>query len=288
MDILHEPARMREACERARRDGERVAVVPTMGALHAGHLALVDEARRHGATKVVVTIFVNPLQFGPNEDFGRYPRTLPEDSALCEARGVDWVFAPARESMYPEGFSSQVRVSGVTDVLEGVFRPGHFDGVTTVVAKLFGIVGPSIAVFGRKDYQQWCVLRRMVSDLDMPIEMRGMPTVREADGLALSSRNRYLSADERVRALAISRGLRAACDAFDRGERDGGALERIARAPVEASFDSIDYVSIADADSLAPVGSVEGRAVIAVAARIGKTRLIDNVVLGEDRIPPPA
>jgi pantoate--beta-alanine ligase len=235
----------------------------------------------------VVTIFVNPLQFGPNEDFGRYPRTLPEDAALCEARGVEWIFAPARESMYPEGFSSQVRVSGVTEVLEGVFRPGHFDGVTTVVAKLFGIVGPSVAIFGRKDYQQWCVLRRMVRDLELPIEMHGLPTVREADGLALSSRNRYLSDGERARALSIARGLRAACEAFDRGERDAARLTSIARAPIEASFDAIDYVAVADADSLAPLTRiVNDRAVIAVAARIGKTRLIDNVVLSEDRIPP--
>ena len=287
MEIVHEPSRMRELCDHARREGARVGIVPTMGALHAGHLALVDEARRRGATKVVVTIFVNPLQFGPNEDFGRYPRTLPDDASLCEARGVDWIFAPARESMYPDGFSSQVRVSGVTEVLEGVFRPGHFDGVTTVVAKLFGIVGPAVAIFGRKDYQQWCVLRRMVRDLDLPIEMHGMPTVREVDGLALSSRNRYLSESERARALSISRGLRAACEAFDRGERDAATLTSIARAPIEASFDAIDYVALADADSLAPITLVEDRAVIAVAARIGKTRLIDNVVLSEDRIPLP-
>jgi pantoate--beta-alanine ligase len=255
-----------------------------MGALHAGHLALVDEARRRGATRLVVTVFVNPLQFGPSEDFSRYPRTLPDDVAACEARGVDWVFAPDREAMYPTGFASQVRVAGLTDVLEGVFRPGHFDGVTTVVAKLFGLVGDSVAVFGRKDYQQWCVLRRMVRDLDMPIEMHGMTTVREGDGLALSSRNRYLSPTDRERALAISRGLRAACAALDAGERDPRVLEQLARAPIEASFDRIDYVAIADPDSLAPITKVEGRAVLAVAAKIGATRLIDNVVLGEERL----
>jgi pantoate--beta-alanine ligase len=284
MEVLHEPAALRAVCDAARRAGERVGVVPTMGALHAGHLALVDEARRRGATRVVVTVFVNPLQFGPSEDFTRYPRTLPDDVAACEARGVDWVFAPDRDAMYPAGFASQVRVVGLTDVLEGVFRPGHFDGVTTVVAKLFGLVGDSVAVFGRKDYQQWCVLRRMVRDLDMPIEMHGMKTVREADGLALSSRNRYLSPAERERALAISRGLRAACAALEAGERDPRVLEQLARAPIEASFDRIDYVAIADADSLAPIAQVEGRAVLAVAAKIGATRLIDNVVLGEERL----
>jgi pantoate--beta-alanine ligase len=169
-------------------------------------------------------------------------------------------------------------------VLEGVFRPGHFDGVTTVLAKLFGLVGDSVAVFGRKDYQQWCVLRRMVRDLDMPIEMHGMTTVREADGLALSSRNRYLSTTDRERALAISRGLRAACAAFEAGERDAPVLEALARSPIEAAFDRIDYVAVADADSLAPVMEVAGRAVLAVAGKIGATRLIDNVVLGEERL----
>ena len=284
MQIVHEPSAFRDACEAARRAGHRVGIVPTMGALHAGHLALIDEARKHGATFVVVTVFVNPLQFGPNEDFSRYPRTLPEDAAACEARKVDVVFAPAREAMYPAGFATHVQVRGLTDVLEGVFRPGHFDGVTTVVCKLFALVGPAVAVFGRKDYQQWRVLSRMVRDLDLPIEMLGMPTVREADGLALSSRNRYLSSQERERALAISRGLRAARALFEGGERDPRALEDAARLPIEGAFDSIDYVAIADADSLAPLERVQDRAVIAVAARIGKTRLIDNVVLGEDRI----
>jgi pantoate--beta-alanine ligase len=284
MEIVHEPRAFRDACEQLRREGHRVGVVPTMGALHAGHLALIDEARRRGATRVVVTVFVNPLQFGPNEDYARYPRTLPEDAAACAERGVALVFAPAREAMYPPGFATEVRVARLTQVLEGVFRPGHFDGVTTVVAKLFHLVGPAVAVFGRKDYQQWRVLSRMVEDLDMPIEMHGMPTVREPDGLALSSRNRYLSAEERVRALAISAGLRRAIAAHDAGERDPRALEELARASVEAAFDSIDYVAIADADDLQPIERVEARALLAVAARIGRTRLIDNVVLGEDRL----
>lgn len=284
MEILHDPAALRAVCEQARQRGERVGIVPTMGALHAGHLALIDEAHARGAQKVVVTVFVNPLQFGPNEDYARYPRTLDQDAALAASRGAAWLFAPAREAMYPEGFVSAVRLSGVTEVLEGVCRPGHFDGVTTVVAKLFGLVGPAIAVFGRKDYQQWCVLRRMVRDLDMPIEMHGLRTVREPDGLALSSRNRYLTAEQRGHALALSGGLRAACDAFDHGERDARVLEDIVRRPIARHFDGIDYVAVADADSLAPLVQVPSRAVIAVAAKIGATRLIDNVVLGEERL----
>lgn len=265
--------------------GHRVGFVPTMGALHDGHLALVSEARARGATFVALSLFVNPTQFGPNEDFGRYPRTFDADFARCREAKVDVLFAPAREAMYPKGFSSVVEVRGLTEVLEGVHRPGHFAGVTTIVAKLFGLAGPCVAVFGRKDYQQWKVIERMTRDLDLPIDVVGMPTVREADGLALSSRNRYLSPEERQRALAISRGLRAAVRAFERGERDGAALVGVARAEIEAAFDSIDYVAIADADSLAPIERVADRAVVAVAAKIGATRLIDNVVLGEERGP---
>lgn len=283
--VLHEPAELRAACRDARARGLRVAVVPTMGALHEGHLALVDEARRR-ADFVVVTVFVNPLQFGPNEDFERYPRTLPEDVALCSARGVQVVFAPARAAMYPDGFSSTVHVSGVSEPLEGVHRPGHFDGVTTIVAKLFGLVGRSSAIFGRKDYQQWKVITRMTSDLDLPIEIIGHRIVREHDGLALSSRNRYLDADQRVRALGIVIGLRAASRAFAAGERSASALERIARAEIAARFDSIDYAAVRHTETLAPLeGPVQDRAALIVAARIGKTRLIDNLVLGEEPLP---
>lgn len=276
--VLHEKDALRAACNEARAKGKRVGVVPTMGALHEGHLALVTEAKTR-ADVVIVTIFVNPMQFGPNEDFARYPRTLDDDVAKCRAHGVDFVFAPASDSMYPEGFSSYVGVDGVTEPLEGAFRPGHFRGVTTVVAKLFNLVGPSVAVFGRKDYQQWKTIARMTRDLDMPVEVVGLRTVREPDGLALSSRNRYLSADERTGALAIARGLRAANEAYARGERNAAALEALARAPIEAAFDSIDYVAARDPETLA-----EGtdRFVVVVAARLGKTRLIDNAVLGDD------
>lgn len=283
--VIHEPAELRAACREARARGLRVGVVPTMGALHAGHLALVDDARRR-ADFVVVTIFVNPLQFGPNEDYGRYPRTLPEDLAQCSARGVDLVFAPERAAMYPEGFSSTVRVAGVSEPLEGVHRPGHFDGVTTVVAKLFGLIGESTAVFGRKDYQQWKVITRMTRDLDLPVNLVGHRTVREPDGLALSSRNRYLDASERQRALGIVLGLRAAAAAFGAGERDPSVLERLAHAEIGPRFDSVDYLALRHPETLVPFeGPADERAVLVVAARIGKTRLIDNLVLGEEAVP---
>lgn len=279
--VIHEPAAYRAACEAARARGLVVGVVPTMGALHDGHLALVDEAKRR-AGFVALTIFVNPMQFGPNEDFSRYPRTLDADVEKCTAHGVDVVFAPAADAMYPPGFSSHVDVDGVTEPLEGAHRPGHFRGVTTVVSKLFNLTGPSVAVFGRKDFQQWKTITRMARDLDMPIEVVGLRTVREADGLALSSRNRYLSAEEREGALAIARGLRAANEAYARGERRGEALEALVRAEVSRTFDTIDYVAARDPDTLAPLASGAEAIVIVVAARIGKTRLIDNAVLGDD------
>jgi pantoate--beta-alanine ligase len=283
--IIESPSAFRGSLEVARAMGHRVGLVPTMGALHDGHMALVSEARSQGATFVAVTLFVNPTQFGPNEDFTRYPRTFDADVDRVSAAKVDVLFAPRREDMYPPGFASTVEVKGLTDVLEGVHRPGHFAGVTTIVAKLFGLAAPCVAVFGRKDYQQWKVIERMARDLDLPVEIAAMPTVREHDGLALSSRNRYLSDDERQRALSISRGLRAAMQSFHDGELGASQLAATARAIIEPAFDAIDYVAIADADTLQPIERVEGRAVIAVAARIGKTRLIDNVVLGEDRLP---
>lgn len=285
--VVHAPAAFTEACEHARARGLRVGLVPTMGALHEGHLSLIDEARRRGAGYIAVTIFVNPLQFGPQEDFGRYPRTLDEDVRRCGERGVDLVYAPDVAAMYPEGFQTHVEVGTLTRRLEGEFRPGHFRGVTTVVSKLFNLAAPCVAVFGRKDYQQWKVLERMARDLDMRVEVVARPTVREPDGLALSSRNRYLSAAERERALAISRGLRAAVEAFGAGERDARRLLSRLREPVEAAFDRIDYVALADPDTLEPLeGSVGERALLAVAAHLGSTRLIDNVVLGEEALPP--
>ncbi|MET0341465.1 MAG: pantoate--beta-alanine ligase [Polyangiales bacterium] len=283
--IVHEPAALFSRCETARREGKRVGFVPTMGALHDGHLALVDAARAHGADVVVVSIFVNPLQFGQGEDFGRYPRTLDADVARCHERGVDLVYAPSPERMYPPGFQTHVEVSELTRRLEGVHRPTHYRGVTTVVTKLFMAVGASVAVFGRKDYQQFKTLERMVRDLDLPIEMVGMPTVRERDGLALSSRNRYLDAAQRERALAIADGLRAAHDAYVQGERDPGLLTLLARTPVARALDRIDYVEAVDPDTLAPVEAPSERVLMVVAAHLGGTRLIDNLELGRDARP---
>jgi pantoate--beta-alanine ligase len=283
--VVDSPALLRAACDEARARGVRVGFVPTMGALHAGHLALAVEARRRAGV-VVVSIFVNPTQFGPNEDLSRYPRDLEGDLAKLASVGVDLVFAPPPGAMYPTGDETRVRVGATAAPLDGEHRPGHFEGVATVVTKLFGAVGPCVAVFGRKDYQQLLVVRRLVADLLLPVEIVGHPIVREADGLALSSRNAYLSADERSRALAIVRGLDAAARRFASGERGARGLESAVRASLEPAATSIDYVEARDADTLAPIaGDIAGRAVLAVACRVGSTRLIDNVVLGED--PPP-
>ncbi len=282
--VIREPAEFRRACDDARRASGRVGLVPTMGALHAGHLSLIDEASRR-ADFLAVTIFVNPLQFAADEDLQRYPKTLEHDLQSCQQRGVDVVFAPDTDAMYPDGFQTQVRVAELAKPLEGVFRPTHFEGVTTVVAKLFNLTGPCAAVFGRKDYQQWKVLSRMVGDLDMPIEVVGCPIVREPDGLALSSRNRYLSEADRHRALAIVEGLRAAHDAWEHGERKPSVLESAAATPVEAVFDRIDYVAAVDPETLEPSATSPERLLIAAAAHLGSTRLIDNVVLGEDPRP---
>jgi len=287
MEILATPEAARDACDAARARGLRVGLVPTMGALHRGHATLIDEARRR-AGFVVVSVFVNPTQFGPGEDLARYPRTLPEDVALARAQGADAVFAPAPAAMYPPGDETRVRPGATAAALCGEHRPGHFEGVATVVTKLFAIAGPCVATFGRKDYQQLRVVTQMVRDLFLPVEVVGVATVREEDGLALSSRNRYLGEPERTRALAIAGGLGRAVRAHAAGERHAGALRAMVLAPVGSAFDAIDYVTVADADSLLPfadVDSVGDRAVLAVAARIGGTRLIDNVVLGEDPAP---
>jgi pantoate--beta-alanine ligase len=282
--VLKRAAEVRGACDAARNAGKSVGFVPTMGALHEGHLALA-RAMRQRASFVVASIFVNPTQFGPNEDLSRYPRDLEGDVAKLGSVGVDAVFAPAPAEIYPEGEQTRVRVGSVAEPLCGAFRPGHFEGVATVVAKLFAIVGPSAAIFGRKDYQQLLVIRRMTRDLFIPVDVVSHPIVREPDGLAMSSRNAYLSADERRRALALVQGLDAAVRRFAGGERRARELERVAREPVERVASSIDYVEVRADDSLDAVTEVGTRALLAVACRIGATRLIDNVVLGED--PPP-
>jgi len=286
--VVDRPDEVRRICDAARRGGERIAFVPTMGALHAGHLALVDEARRHGDL-VVASIFVNPTQFAPGEDFERYPRDLDGDLAKLAARGTGLVFTPVVDAMFPAEHATRVSVAGLTDGLCGAHRPGHFDGVATVVAKLFNIVGPCTAIFGRKDYQQLKVIERVTRDLDLPVTVIGLATVREPDGLALSSRNAYLSDEQRARALALARGLTEAHRRWRAGERSVGALRSAVATPLVAAFDSVDYVTAADADTLAPrADDVEHdgeRLLIAAAARLGATRLIDNTVLGEDEPP---
>lgn len=258
-----------------------------MGALHAGHARLITEARRR-ADFTVATVFVNPTQFGPNEDLARYPRSLDRDVERCGEAGAEGVFAPSVEVMYPPGDETRVRVGKTAEALCGAFRPGHFEGVATVVTKLFALAGPCLAAFGRKDYQQLRVIQRLTRDLLFPVEILAVPTVREPDGLAMSSRNAYLSAEQRSLALEIPRGLTEAARAFDGGERDPRALSAIVRARVERIATSIDYVEIADPETVTPLGEGEragDRALLALAIRLAGTRLIDNVVLGEDPAP---
>jgi pantoate--beta-alanine ligase len=260
---------------------ERIALVPTMGALHEGHLALVDEARRRAA-RVVLSLFVNPLQFGPAEDLTRYPRDLAGDRALAASRGVDVLFAPEAAAMYPPGSEVRVVPGATADRWEGASRPGHFAGVLTVVAKLFHLVEPDVACFGRKDIQQVVLIRQMVRDLDWPLELAVVPTVREPDGLALSSRNRYLSADERRDALALSRALAAAHTAWHGGERRASQIEARMRGVLAMSPGvRPEYIAVTEPTALSPVETVDSGTVIALAARVGSTRLIDNIILGE-------
>lgn len=283
--VIRDKALLRARCDEARREEKRVGFIPTMGALHEGHLSLIRKARRAGADFIVVSIFVNPLQFGENEDLDQYPRTFEDDLAACEEEGVNIVFAPSPETIYAPGFESHVEVESLTLPLEGAYRPGHFRGVTTVVAKLFNMVGPSLAVFGKKDLQQALVIQRMVRDLDMPIEIVLAPTAREADGLALSSRNRYLSTEERTRGLSISRGLREAYDAFHAGERDVARLSELLRASIAPEADSIDYAEVVHKSTLKAEGDAPDDLVGIVAARFGTTRLIDNCIFAEDMRP---
>jgi len=265
--------------EEARARGERIAFVPTMGALHAGHVSLLSAARKV-ADRVVLSIFVNPTQFGPKEDLARYPRDLDGDLAKAASAATDVAFVPEAKDMYPAAAQTFVDVREVSQGLCGGRRPGHFTGVATVVCKFFNLVRPHLAIFGEKDFQQLVVIRRMVTDLNMPIEIAGEPTVREADGLAMSSRNAYLSPTERARALAISQGLLAARAHFDAGERDAVALVNTALTVIKDRVDRIDYVEMRDADSLVPVERLAQPAVILAAVYVGATRLIDNMRLG--------
>ena len=258
--------------------GGPMALVPTMGALHAGHLELIAEGKRQ-ADKVAASIFVNPMQFGANEDLDRYPRREEEDARLLEQAGCDLLWLPGVEDIYPKGFATTVSVSGVSKRWEGEVRPGHFDGVATVVAKLLLSVLPEVAIFGEKDFQQLAVIRRMVEDLAIPVSIVGAPTVREPDGLALSSRNAYLSSDERTRAVALPRVLESARDAIREGESVALALRKAKQSLVDAGFLRIDYVALVDAATLEPLEEPKGEMRLIAAAVIGSTRLIDNLAV---------
>ena len=281
MIVVERIADVRARCEEARRAGRSVGLVPTMGSFHAGHLSLMRAARA-ADDFVVVSLFVNPLQFAPHEDLAAYPRDLAGDAAAAEAVGVDVLFAPPLEEIYPPGkpVVTTVHVEELTSGLCGRTRPGHFDGVTTVVAKLFSIVGPCRAYFGRKDAQQLAVVTRMAADLDLPVEVVGCPLVREPDGLAMSSRNSYLTTDERAVATVLSRALREAVDEVRDGERDASTVRnlldrRISTEPAAR----LDYAEVVDAADLSQVGRIEGRVLLAVAAFVGRARLIDNAVV---------
>jgi pantoate--beta-alanine ligase len=279
MRVLEKVADMREACAMARSWG-KLGLVPTMGALHEGHLSLVRAARRE-CDGVAVSIFVNPAQFAPNEDFARYPRTFDKDCSLLEREGVHLIFAPSADEMYPRGAAATVvDVGELGERLDGKFRPGHFRGVATVVAKLFHIVSPDVAFFGQKDAAQLAVLRAMVRDLNFPVQLAVCPTVREADGLALSSRNRNLNAQERTEALALWRALTAVCALTESGVADAGTLrEAMLRALRSSPGVKVEYAEVVDPATLEPVVDVRGGALVAIAAHVGATRLIDNIVL---------
>jgi pantoate--beta-alanine ligase len=277
---------LREVIAALRAEGGSIALVPTMGALHAGHMALVAEARRR-AEHVVASIFVNPKQFAPTEDLAAYPRRDAKDSALLAEAGVAVLWMPDVETMYPAGFAANVSISGVSDGLDGAARPGHFDGVATVVAKLFNQVRPDIALFGEKDFQQLAVIRRMTADLDFNIEIVGVPTEREEDGLALSSRNVYLTDEERLQARTLPRALGEAATAIEAGGDVAEALAKAEAALLKGGFQSVDYVALCDAESLDPVSSLERPARLLAAARIGAARLIDNVPITPRSDTPP-
>ena len=281
MKIIRSAQEMQGWAEAQRRRGRRIAFVPTMGYFHEGHLNLMRLARRKG-DRLVVSIYVNPTQFSPTEDLGAYPRDFERDRKLAESVGVDVIFYPDNREMYPEGYQTYVEVEGVTKNLCGISRPLFFRGVTTVCMKLFHIVQPHITIFGKKDFQQYVTIKRMVRDLNMGIEVAGMDTTREPDGLAMSSRNVYLNTEERKSALSLSRSITLAGELYEKGERNSAyILEKVRSTITKYPDTDIDYVRICDTTTMKDVTLIEGECVLALAVRIGKTRLIDNCVFGE-------
>jgi len=282
MEVITRVKEMQHRAEHLRSEGRIIAFVPTMGYLHEGHLSLMREGRKHGDV-LVISIFVNPTQFGPGEDYETYPQDMERDLELIQAVGGDIVFNPSAGEMYPPEFQTYVEVERVTGHLCGVSRPHHFRGVTTVVLKLFNVVRPHMVFFGQKDYQQWITIKRMVRDLNMDIEIIGLPTVRESDGLAMSSRNAYLNSDERKAAQCLYRALLKGQNLFRQGARRAEIILREVRHVIETEpFVQIDYVTIADAHTLEDIAEIKKEAIIAVAAKIGSARLIDNIILKEE------
>jgi pantoate--beta-alanine ligase len=283
LQIIRDHQALAASVKALKAGGKSLAFVPTMGALHAGHVQLVTEATKR-ADAVAASIFVNPLQFGAGEDLDRYPRQEEADAAMLEAAGCDLLWLPTAEQIYPEGFATSVRVAGISERWEGEARPGHFNGVATVVARLLIAVAPDVALFGEKDFQQLAVIRRMVADLGLPVEILGVPTVRDADGLALSSRNAYLSAEHRQLALVLPRALENARDRVISGEPVGRVLAEAKQALVDAGFLKIDYFALVDSASLEPLSEPAGDMRLIAAATIGGTRLIDNVRVVSDTV----
>jgi pantoate--beta-alanine ligase len=281
METLENPKEVQRLADLLRCEGKRIGVVPTMGYLHEGHLSLVRAARAE-CDAVVATIFVNPTQFGPNEDLAAYPRDMERDKKLLTAEGTDYLFAPVKDSLYPEGFATRVEVDRLTDTLCGASRPWHFPGVALIVCKLFNIVKPHFAYFGQKDFQQAQTIRRMVLDLDFDLEVRVCPIVREPDGLAMSSRNAYLSEEERKQATVLYRALGVANEMYVSGERDAAVIKaRMAESIGSTPLGKLDYAEVVDSETLHPIDKLEGKPVALVAAQFGRSRLIDNHLLGE-------
>jgi pantoate--beta-alanine ligase len=281
VEVIQSIRDMQALSESKRRQGRRIVLVPTMGYFHEGHLNLMKVGRNQG-DDLAVSIYVNPMQFAPTEDFANYPRDIERDKRLAEGVGVDWIFSPDHREMYPEGYQTHVEVEGVTNNLCGSSRPRFFRGVTTVCTKLFNIVKPHVTIFGRKDYQQYVTIKRMVQDLNMDIEVIGMRTTREPDGLAMSSRNVYLKSEERESALSLSRSLLLAIDLYEKGEREAVVILKEVREFIAGHpYVKIDYAQICDVATMKDVSHMEGSAVLALAIWVGKTRLIDNHVFGE-------